>query len=61
MKFYPFIFLFFINTTCNAQQWLAEIMAGTASYNGDLTEKEVPPNAWGLLHALILNIIREIL
>ncbi len=41
MKFYLFAFLFFINTTCKAQEWVAELMLGTAAYNGDLTQNEI--------------------
>lgn len=42
MKFYPFLFLFFFNaTTSNAQQWFAELTGGMASYNGDLTQREL--------------------
>ncbi len=40
MKFYLFAFLFFLNITCKAQEWVAEIMVGASAYNGDLTEKE---------------------
>ncbi|MFT3911986.1 MAG: DUF6089 family protein [Ferruginibacter sp.] len=41
MKVYFFAFLLFIGSACNAQKWFAEVMAGAASYNGDLTQKEV--------------------
>ncbi|MEO6669388.1 MAG: DUF6089 family protein [Ferruginibacter sp.] len=40
MKPYLFVFLFLFSTNTHAQQWFAELTAGTSSYNGDLTQKE---------------------
>ncbi|MBS1741583.1 MAG: hypothetical protein JST81_01000 [Bacteroidetes bacterium] len=41
MKFYTLLLCFFIHSVTNAQQWYAEAVAGIASYNGDLTKREL--------------------
>ncbi|MEO8768769.1 MAG: DUF6089 family protein [Ferruginibacter sp.] len=47
MKPYLFVFLFLFSTSARAQQWFAEVTAGTSSYNGDLTQKEVSAKRLG--------------
>ena len=39
-------FLILLNTTIKAQDWFAEIMLGAASYNGDLTQREISFLRW---------------
>lgn len=41
MKFKVVLFLLLLNAECFAQEWFAEVMLGTSSYNGDLTEREI--------------------
>lgn len=40
MKVYLLGFLLLFSATCGAQEWFAEVSAGMATYNGDLTQKE---------------------
>jgi len=46
MKCYV-VLLLCIYQTCKAQQWEAEILAGIAGYNGDLTEHVISPKSMG--------------
>jgi hypothetical protein len=36
-----FLFLLLFTNVCKAQEWQAEIMAGVAGYNGDLTQQRI--------------------
>ena len=40
MKFF-FIFLLLTTNICKGQEWQAEVMAGVAGYNGDLTQQRI--------------------
>ncbi|MBC7537046.1 MAG: hypothetical protein H7258_15255 [Ferruginibacter sp.] len=41
MKFYLIVLLIFIHPVCMAQEWMAEVMLGASTYNGDLTQREI--------------------
>ncbi len=56
MKRYGIIFLLFV-TYSNAQEWQAEVMVGTAAYNGDLAQRSVSFNT--MKPAVSLNFKRE--
>lgn len=38
---YCLIFMILLSSVCKGQEWQAELMAGAAGYNGDLTEKRI--------------------
>jgi Domain of unknown function (DUF6089) len=54
MKHY-LVVLLLISSSCIAQKWEAEIMAGTAGYNGDLTQQFFSPKSMGAAAGLNLK------